>query len=50
MRIQETNSILKESRLARNAANHHQEEPGLMSRAWRMFSSLPQKLTGIFHR
>jgi hypothetical protein len=52
MRIQETNGILKESRYARNAAHHqqHHEETGLMSRAWRMVSSLPQKLTGLFSR
>jgi hypothetical protein len=51
MRIQETNGILKESRYARNAAAHQQqEESGFMSRAWRMVSSLPQKLTGIFSR
>ncbi len=50
MRIQETNGILRESRYARNAANHQQEESGLMSKAWRMVSSLPQKLTGLFSR
>lgn len=49
MRIQETNGILKESRLARNAA-HQQDEGGLMSRAWRMVSTLPQKITSLFHR
>lgn len=50
MRIQETNGILKESRHARNnAAMQHHEEPGIMSRAWRMVSSLPQKLTSMFH-
>jgi len=51
MRIQETNGILKESRYARNAAAQQQHEHhGLMSRAWRMVSSLPQKLTGLFSR
>ena len=50
MRIQETNGILRESRLARNAAAQHHEEGGFMSRAWRMVSSLPQKFTGLFHR
>ena len=49
MRIQETNEILKESRHARNAAAHH-EEGSMISRAWRMVSSLPQKLTAMFHR
>ncbi len=52
MRIQETNGILKESRIARNAAatNHHHEDLGFMSKAWRMVSSLPHKLTSMFHR
>lgn len=48
MRIQETNGILKESRYARNAAAQQHEETGLMTRAWRMVSSLPQKITGLF--
>ena len=34
MRIQETDRILKESRYARHSAAVHQEEPGVMSRAW----------------
>jgi hypothetical protein len=34
MRIQETNTILKESRYARNAASHPQEDEGVVSRAW----------------
>ncbi|MDQ3283191.1 MAG: hypothetical protein M3Q69_17475 [Acidobacteriota bacterium] len=52
MRIQETDRILKESRYARNAAaaQHQHDEGNMMSRAWRMFSSLPQKLTGMFHK
>ena len=52
MRIQETNGILKESRIARSAAatNHHHEDHGFMSKAWRMVSSLPHKLTSMFHR
>lgn len=51
MRIQETNGILKESRYARNAAAHQQhEETGLMTRAWRMVSSLPHKITGLFSK
>lgn len=50
MRIQETDRILKESRIARNAAaqqHHHHEEEGVMSRAWRTVSS---KLTGWFRK
>ncbi|HEX8617181.1 MAG TPA: hypothetical protein VF911_06325 [Thermoanaerobaculia bacterium] len=52
MRIQETNEILKESRYARNAAanTHHEENSGMMSRAWRMVTSLPHKLTSFFHK
>lgn len=48
MRIQETDRILKEARLARNAAAQQQhEEEGVMSRAWRAVST---KLTGLFRR
>jgi len=47
MRIQETNGILKESRIARNDAARHAEEEGVMSRTWRMIS---EKLTGIFRK
>jgi hypothetical protein len=50
MRIQETNGILKEARIARNHQAAHQEDTGLMSRAWRMVSSLPHKLTSMFHK
>lgn len=50
MRIQETNTILKESRYARNAAaQHHHDDhhEGMLSRTWRMVSS---KLTGFFKK
>ncbi|HEX8408006.1 MAG TPA: hypothetical protein VF883_04020 [Thermoanaerobaculia bacterium] len=51
MRIQETNTILKESRYARNAAaqHHHHDDhhEGMMSRTWRMVSS---KLAGFFKK
>lgn len=48
MRIQETDRILKESRFARSAAAHQQEEGGgVVSRAWRMVS---EKLTGLFRK
>jgi hypothetical protein len=43
MRIQETDKILKESRYARNAAAQQHEHEGMMSRAWRMVSSLFSK-------
>jgi hypothetical protein len=49
MRIQDTDRILKESRYARHAASTVQDE-GVMSRTWRMVSSLPAKLTGMFKR
>ena len=43
MRIQETDKILKESRYARNAAAQQHEPEGIMSRAWRMVSTLFHK-------
>jgi hypothetical protein len=48
MRIQETNKILKESVHARHAA--HQPEEGMMARAWRTVSHLPQTITGFFRK
>ena len=50
MRIQETDRILKESRYARQAAHRQEEEEGVMARAWRMVSSLPARVAGLFHR
>jgi hypothetical protein len=51
MRIQETNGILKEARYSRAAAQHEQHhEEGVMSRAWRLVSNLPGKLTGLFRK
>jgi hypothetical protein len=53
MRIQETDRILKESRLARNhvaAAEHEHDDGSMVSRAWRMVSALPSKLTGMFRK
>ena len=47
MRIQETDRILKESRIARHAANQQHEEQGMVSRAWRAVS---EKLTGLFRK
>ena len=49
MRIQETNRILKESAYARHSSNQQQDE-GMMSKAWRMVSHLPQTITGLFRR
>lgn len=49
MRIQETDRILKESRHARHAqAVHAHDHEGVMQRAWKIVSSLPGKLTGMF--
>lgn len=52
MRIQETDRILKESRYARQAAGSavSQDDAGVMSRAWRVVSSLPGKVTGLFRK
>lgn len=51
MRIQETDRILKESRIARNHVGHEQEhESGMMSRVLHMVSSLPSKLTSMFRK
>lgn len=49
MRIQETDRILKESRYARHATPQHHDE-GVVSRAMRMLSSLPGKVTGLFKK
>jgi hypothetical protein len=50
MRIQETNSILKEARIARHQAGAEHHDDGFVSRAWRMVSSLPDKLTSFFRK
>jgi len=42
MRIQETDRILKESRLSRNA--NHEPEEGRLSRWWHRVAHLPMKL------
>lgn len=42
MRIQETDRILKEARIARHAAHQHEHE-SVITRAWR-------KLTSMFKR
>ena len=49
MRIQDTDRILKEARYARSAARE-EHEGGVMSRAWRVVSSLPMRLTALFRR
>jgi hypothetical protein len=50
MRIQETDRILKESRHARHSAAQQDQEHGIVSRAWRALSSLPERVGGIFKR
>ena len=47
MRIQETDRILKEARYERHAAATHQQDEGMMSRAWKAVST---KLTGLFRK
>ena len=49
MRIQDTDRILKESRYARHSTEQ-EHELGLMTKAWRMVSSLPGKFTGLFRK
>jgi hypothetical protein len=48
MRIQETDRILKESRIARHTVGTQSEPDGMMGRAWKSISSLPQRLAGMF--
>ena len=48
MRIQETNRILKESVYARHSAQ--QPEEGMMTKAWRTMSHLPQTIMGLFRK
>jgi hypothetical protein len=49
MRIQETNRILKESAIARHSTQTQQDE-GMMTKAWRMVSHLPEMITGLFRK
>jgi hypothetical protein len=49
MRIQETNKILKESGYARHSTQQQQDE-GMVTRAWRMVSHLPEMITGLFRK
>lgn len=48
MRIQETDRILKESRIARNSGATQHETEGFAEKAWKSISSLPQRLAGMF--
>lgn len=49
MRIQDTNRILKESAYSRQPVQQ-QEEEGFMTKAWRMMSHLPDRITEMFRR
>ena len=48
MRIEETTEIMRESRFNRQPVQHPSD--GMLTRAWRMVSNLPGRLTGLFHR
>ena len=48
MRIQETDRILKESRIARHTNVSSEHETGVMERAWKTISALPQRVAGMF--
>ena len=43
MRIQETDTILKESKLARKHVAQTENHGGMLSRAWRMLTSVFKK-------
>lgn len=50
MRIQETDRILKESRISRHNSQMHQTQQHA-SRSWMsMMTSLPQRLMSMFHK
>lgn len=53
MRIQETDRILKEARVARNShggSMQAHEDEGMMSRVWKSVSHLPTRLTEMMRR
>ena len=50
MRIQDTDKILKESRMARNAVSHQHDDEGVVSKLWRNVSNLPNRVMGMFRR
>jgi hypothetical protein len=52
MRIQETDRILKEARVARHhyAAHEVQEQRGPLSRVWKSISNFPGRVSAMFHR
>jgi hypothetical protein len=47
MRIQETDQILKEARYTRHSNAIHQNDSGVVSRAWK---SITDKITSMFKR
>lgn len=48
MRIQETDRVLKEARIARSHTAQQEASHGFLDRAWRMVAALPGKVTGLF--
>ena len=48
MRIQETNRILKDAGYARHANHTQEQHEGMMTKAWKMISALPGRVTGLF--
>ncbi|MFZ2490236.1 MAG: hypothetical protein WA208_02005 [Thermoanaerobaculia bacterium] len=50
MRIQDTDRILKEARIARHHNAAVEPEHGMMSRAWSMVTHLPGRITSLFSR
>jgi hypothetical protein len=50
MRIQDTDRVLRDARYARSAVSQQQQDEGVVSRAWRMVSSLPARVTGLFRK
>lgn len=49
MRIQDTNRIVKDSRINRHPVTDHHEE-GIVSRAWRAVVSVPRRVSGLLRR
>ncbi|MBK5259423.1 MAG: hypothetical protein JJE51_07500 [Thermoanaerobaculia bacterium] len=48
MRIQETDRVLKDARIARKQTAQQVQHPGFLDRAWKFVSELPGKVTGMF--
>jgi hypothetical protein len=48
MRIQDTDRILTESRIARTPVAAHGESEGVMERTWKSIAALPHRLATMF--